>query len=300
MGTQPVLSHLHCTPFQSGYAEAVSSVCGYQSFLSLVFSCPGWFIHNLVVILDLSWEEVSVTSTHSSTILDLPIIFSKITETTDIHRVGQYLKLFLTSTVGERVTFFFLLTRAGNWESETIRQWQELQKSGRGMNKRGESVTQFCLVLLPPILESVRVADKVLKWLHMVPPVTNQNVLRFHFSLGNFKNHLLLEMKIENDWIYRGSTILVNFTHIPILQIIPNPFRKTFNDLRKRCVKRFGGKSEIGRAWLEGKLTNVSWSLIHKFSRPYFAQFGEICWHRTRRGKPEVGNCGWKFGPSHK
>ena len=32
--------------------------------------CSGWFLHNLVVIPDWSWEEVSVKSIHSSAILD--------------------------------------------------------------------------------------------------------------------------------------------------------------------------------------------------------------------------------------
>ena len=51
----------------------VCSVLGYEASLQLGFN---WlisiFLHNLAVIPDWSWEEVSVASTHSSAIVDLP------------------------------------------------------------------------------------------------------------------------------------------------------------------------------------------------------------------------------------
>ena len=39
VGAQPALSCLHGTPYQSGCAEAVFSVCGYKASLLILFNC---------------------------------------------------------------------------------------------------------------------------------------------------------------------------------------------------------------------------------------------------------------------
>lgn len=42
-------------------------------------------------------------------------------------------------------------------------------------------------------------------------------------------------------------------------------------------MESYGGKSEVGRVLLKGKLTDVLWSFTRKFSRSFCANFGEIC-----------------------
>ena len=71
VGARPAFSSLPRTPYQSVVLKLILLAGqGYKCSLSLVFSCLfQWFLHNLVVIPDWSWEEVSVASTHSSTIL---------------------------------------------------------------------------------------------------------------------------------------------------------------------------------------------------------------------------------------
>ena len=78
VGAQPTLSCLLCTPYHVVVKLFLLSVHGYKASLQLVFS---WLFK--VIFLQFScnfiwsWEEVSVGSTYSSTILDLGVHNSK-------------------------------------------------------------------------------------------------------------------------------------------------------------------------------------------------------------------------------
>ena len=75
VGTQPAFSSLHRTPYQSGCAKADQGRNLLSCYCSLV--CFGLFLHNLVVIPDSSWEEVSVASIYSSAILPSQFLFQE-------------------------------------------------------------------------------------------------------------------------------------------------------------------------------------------------------------------------------